>query len=918
MPKQKTNQPELIREERAEYTITPEDQTRKDAYRARLRTFLENPASRQIEGFPIGEIDDILALSDPPYYTACPNPFLAEIIEQWQREKTVDGRPQTVENGQSSTVHRPKYHREPFATDVSEGKNDPIYNAHSYHTKVPHKAIMRYILHYTEPGDIVFDGFCGTGMTGVAAQLCGDKKTVESMGYRVTDDGKIYEGEKLVSQLGARKVVLNDLSPAATFIAYNYNTPVDAAAFESEARRILDEVQQECDWMYETIHTDGKSNGQINYTVWSDVFACPQCNGEMIFWDVAIDKKKGKVLDDWKCTTCGVRLAKSLKKGSDALQAERSLEMVYDSVLQKTIRRVKQAPVLISYTVGKKRFEKVPSKQDLALIASVEKESIPHNLPNVPMMFKGEKWGDSWRSGVHIGMTHVHHFYTHRNLWVFCTLWNKTDSPTFRWILSGIMQRANKQHQIAISRVASDLKIEGGKTAGHRRGTLYIPSNQVEFSVFELFKERLEVVIKAKSAFTVANNSAAVWTGSSTLLNIREGSVDYVFVDPPFGENIMYSELNFLWEAWIKVFTKSTTEAIVNKNQRKALMDYQRLMELCFQQFYKILKPGHWMTVEFHNSQNKVWTSIQEALISAGFVVADVRTLDKQKKTHTQVTAIGSVNQDLIISAYKPNDNLEERFRLEAGTSDGAWDFVRYHLTQLPHVVEKKDEIEVVAERQAFLLFDRMVAFHIQRSASVPLSAGEFYAGLKQKFVERDGMYFLPDQVAEYDSARLRLGRVAQLSFFVSDEKTAIQWLRQQLDPVLGGEPKTFADLMPQFMRAGNQAKHELMPELGVILEQNFLEDKNGQWHAPDPSKATDLERLRLKALLREFNEYVQSTGRLKQFRTEAVRAGFAEAYKNREYKVILDVAGRLPESVLHEDPDLLMYFDTATLRAGQ
>ncbi|GIW56394.1 MAG: hypothetical protein KatS3mg082_2798 [Nitrospiraceae bacterium] len=72
---------------------------------------------------------------------------------------------------------------------MSEGKNDPIYNAHSYHTKVPHKAIMRYILHYTEPGDVVFDGFCGTGMTGVAAQLCGDRKTVESLGYKVDDQG---------------------------------------------------------------------------------------------------------------------------------------------------------------------------------------------------------------------------------------------------------------------------------------------------------------------------------------------------------------------------------------------------------------------------------------------------------------------------------------------------------------------------------------------------------------------------------------------------------------------------------------------------------------------------------------------------------------------------------------------------------
>ncbi len=112
---------------------------------------------RDIEGFPIGTDEDIIALSDAPYYTACPNPFIEEFIK---------------ENGTPYDEATDDYHREPFAADVSEGKSDPIYNTHSYLTKVPHKAIMRYILHYTNPGDVVFDGFCGTGMTGVASQMC--------------------------------------------------------------------------------------------------------------------------------------------------------------------------------------------------------------------------------------------------------------------------------------------------------------------------------------------------------------------------------------------------------------------------------------------------------------------------------------------------------------------------------------------------------------------------------------------------------------------------------------------------------------------------------------------------------------------------------------------------------------------------
>lgn len=113
---------------------------------------------RDIEGFPIGTDEDIIALSDAPYYTACPNPFIEEFIK---------------ENGTPYDEATDDYHREPFAADVSEGKNDPLYAVHTYHTKVPYKAIINYILHYSDPGDIVFDGFAGTGMTGVAAKACG-------------------------------------------------------------------------------------------------------------------------------------------------------------------------------------------------------------------------------------------------------------------------------------------------------------------------------------------------------------------------------------------------------------------------------------------------------------------------------------------------------------------------------------------------------------------------------------------------------------------------------------------------------------------------------------------------------------------------------------------------------------------------
>ncbi len=135
------------------------------------------------------------------------------------------------------------YERPPFAADIKEGKNDPIYNAHSYHTKVPPRAIIPYILHYTQPGDLVLDLFCGSGMTGVAAQMCAQPPAdiLESF-------------PELKDRVGPRACILNDLSPAACHIAYNYNTPVDVEALKREFERIKAAVKDEFDWLYGTEH----------------------------------------------------------------------------------------------------------------------------------------------------------------------------------------------------------------------------------------------------------------------------------------------------------------------------------------------------------------------------------------------------------------------------------------------------------------------------------------------------------------------------------------------------------------------------------------------------------------------------------------------------------------------------------------
>src|SRR5207249_754840 len=94
---------------------------------------------------------------------------------------------------------------------------------------------------------------------------------------------------------GARRVLLNDLSPAATFISANYNLPFDLDAFANAAGALLRETYNEIGWMYETTHADGTTRGRVEYAVWSVVFTCPDCGNDIVFTDEALDLETNRV-----------------------------------------------------------------------------------------------------------------------------------------------------------------------------------------------------------------------------------------------------------------------------------------------------------------------------------------------------------------------------------------------------------------------------------------------------------------------------------------------------------------------------------------------------------------------------------------------------------------------------------------------
>jgi hypothetical protein len=902
-------------------TFDSED-ARRAYFTDRLREKLADPEFRKTPGFPKGTDDDIVRMSDAPWYTACPNPFLADFAR-------VYGKPYDP---------KVRYERDPFAVDTSVGKTDALYRAHGYHTKVPHLAIVPSILHYTEPGDIVLDGFAGSGMTGVAAQWCGSAPAE----YRKQLEAEWSKRSLIKPKWGPRRVVLNDLGPAASFITANYNLPFDAGAFSKAAKRILVEVEKELGWMYETLHSDEKTKGRINFTVWSEVFTCPECAGEVNFVEEALDLNSKKTLDVFTCPHCDAELTKD--------KLERVFVSSIDPANGQRHQQTKFEPAFINYSVGRVVFQKKLDTADFALIEKIKSIPLPAEVPMKEFPFD-DMWEAPRLRSRGIGATH--HLFLSRQAHALAALWRKA------FVLDDV--RVRNQILFLVEQAIWGMSILNRYSPSHfsqvnraLTGAYYAASQISEVSPWYILDGKLSRLSKQAFAQRFSFPSFSITsTGTCASISVPDESVDYIFTDPPFGDNYPYAELNFLVEAWHRVFTDAEPEAIVdrskaNSQSQKSVSDYQELMRQCFFEYFRVLKPGRWITIVFSNSRNSVWRAIQESLGTAGFVVADVRTLDKQQLSFKQVTS-SAVKQDLVISAYKPTETLTERFALGGSSPDHAWAFVAEHLSHVPVFYSVDGVADVIAERTPQVLHDRMVAFHVQRQLSVPLSTAEFLGGLNQRYPERDGMYFLPTQVAEYDRKRNTAAELRQLSLFVTDEASAIQWVRRELQD----KPRSFQDLQPVFMREiQNWAKHERTVELKEILRQNCIHyDGNGpvpsqihsylstnykelrnlakddlaltakaadRWYVPDPGKQGDLEKLREKALLTEFENYKSAKERkLKLFRTEAVRAGFKAAYEGQDYQTIVTVAAKLPENVLQEDEKLLMYYDVANMRLG-
>ncbi|MBI3978387.1 MAG: helix-turn-helix domain-containing protein [Chloroflexi bacterium] len=492
---------------------------------------------------------------------------------------------------------------QPLAAVMSAGKNTYAYDAHTYHTKVPPQGIAELLRHYLPTGGLVLDPFAGSGMTGVACRAIG------------------YD------------CILNELSPAACFIANRFVSFVDPTLFDAGVKAVLDELRDLRATLYTTTCRECGKSTELLYTVWSYRVLCYSCGHEFLLWDYCRRYgrrvREHKILSEFPCPACRRLLVKS------------------------RLRRTQAEPVLVGYQCCGSRQQEVthpPDDRDLERMRVLEQAPLlapgfypQHRLPD----------GVNLRQPKNHEIDSVARFYTPRNLAALSHLWQAIHRIEDSELAAHLAFAFTSLYQ-RVTRL-SEFRFWGGSGNTARFNVPFIFNEANVFVTFARKARAIQDHLEATAA-QYRGHAVVVRNSATSLDYLPDNSIDLIFTDPPFGANINYSEMNYLWEAWLGEFTDPHDEAIINKVQHKGVREYRRLMTESLRECYRVLRPGHWMLLVFMNSSREVWDALKAAITDAGFEIRQANSFDKQHGTFKQFVSQNTAGYDLVLHCWKSTE----------------------------------------------------------------------------------------------------------------------------------------------------------------------------------------------------------------------------------------------------------------------
>jgi len=583
-----------------------------------------------------------------------------------------------------------RLYKNPFTSE----RKGPLYNAFSYPTKIDAESIAVFIAAHTNPGETVLDPFGGSGTTGIAAKLCANP----------TEKMKSIASHLGINPIwGPRNAVIIELSPVGAFVAEVMTNPPDPNQFAEAAKKLIQDSSHELSWMYEAKGPDGRP-GKIRHVIWSEVLITPCCKATLSFWDACVQYNPLQINEAFNCPKCDLQIES--KKCVRKTTKNRS---GIDS--QSSVSR-QRLPVFVYGESEGSNWARKPTLHDLETIRKIEKESPLIGAPSSRLNL-----GDLYRRGYHTGIESISDLYTSRNFRVILDLWQRVErfDLALRPALKLLILSYNASHSTILSRVVVKKGMQDFVTTGAQSGVLYVSGLPLEKNIHKGLSRKVTTLSDAFSLIVNNPGNVSVLNASSTNIDLKDSSIDYVFTDPPFGDFIPYSEVNQINEIWLGRVTDQTNEAIVSVSQGKGADEYADLMLQIFSEVTRVMKPKAKATVVFHASKVTVWSALTSALEKNELQIEASSILDKTQLSFKQVVHDGGTRGDAMFLLKKRSKNI-------SSTSSSS-------PISVSDIFSAANSSEIEDFKR---LYSRFVTSRLENGHKVDISASDFYKELEE------------------------------------------------------------------------------------------------------------------------------------------------------------------------------------------
>lgn len=139
-------------------------------------------------------------------------------------------------------------------------------------------------------------------------------------------------------------------------------------------------------------------------------------------------------------------------------------------------------------------------------------------------------------------------------------------------------------------------------------------------------------------------NALLLNRSSHRLPEVADATVDIILTDPPYYNNLPYSELSDFYYVWLRGhlpegarWTAATTpykeSLYVNRQSEQQQRKYRRGMAAVFKECRRVIKPSGLLIFTYHHLDYRAWEALGDALISSGFEVTSVFPLLAEGKS---------------------------------------------------------------------------------------------------------------------------------------------------------------------------------------------------------------------------------------------------------------------------------------------